>query len=183
MIRFRRLPAALAALSILAMGTPGAAMRLSYRVPAPAGGHISDEDFKGSIVVLDIWATWCGPCRMVIPHLVKLQEDFRDRGVKVVGLNADGSSGPAERAVIREFIKQYQINYPVGLMTPGAYREVARVMGYAPGEGMSIPTTMLIARNGLVVKRYPGYFPGQEDELRALVTQLLEKDEAAGKAR
>ena len=161
------------ALCLPASGTSHAALRVGYRVPALAGGWISHEDFKGRVVVLDIWATWCGPCRMVIPHLVKLHANLKDKGVAVVGLNSDEPTGPETSAKVRAFVKEYGINYPIGLMNQEAYAAIAAVMGVAPEEGLSIPTTLVIGRNGLVVKRYPGYFPGQEDEIRAIVEQLL----------
>ncbi len=178
MLRSARCRSAVLALSfcLLAGGTPHAALRVGYRVPALSGGWVSDEDFKGRVVILDIWATWCGPCRMVIPHLVKLHTELKDKGVAVVGLNADEPAGPETSAKIRAFVKEFEMSYPVGLMNKEAYDTIAAVMGFSPEEGMSIPTTMVIGRNGLVVKRYPGYFQGQEDEIRAIVTMLLAKD-------
>jgi len=166
---------------MLAVGSTPSAMRVGYRVPALSGGWISDQDFKGRVVVLDIWATWCGPCRMVIPHLVKLHADLKDKGVAVVGLNADEPAGPETEANIRAFVKEFGMSYPVGLMNQEAYATIAQVMGFAPEEGMSIPTTIVIGRNGLVVKRYPGYFPGQEDEIRAIVTKILAPAEPPSK--
>lgn len=153
-----------------------AALRVAYRVPALSGGWISHEDFKGRVVVLDVWATWCGPCRMVIPHLVRMHADLKDNGVAVVGLNADEPQGSETVAKIRAFAREFGINYPVGLMNAEAYSAIAKVMGTSLDEGLSIPTTLIIGRNGLVVKRYPGYFPGQEDEIRAIVATLLAQD-------
>jgi thiol-disulfide isomerase/thioredoxin len=164
----------------LAASAPHTGPRVAYRVPALSGGWISDEDFKGRVVILDIWATWCGPCRMVIPHLVTLHAELRDRGVAVVGLSADEPAGPETEAKVRAFVKEFGMTYPIGMMNQEAYATIARVMGFSPEEGMSIPTTLVIGRNGLVVQRYPGYFPGQEDEIRAIVAGLLAQSEPAG---
>lgn len=161
-------------LCLLAYGTAaGATMQVDYRVPSISGGWISDEDFKGRIVVLDIWATWCGPCRMVIPHLVKMHAELKDKGVAVVGLSADEPEGAETMARIRAFAKEFGMTYPVGMMNAEAYATISSVMGFSLEEGMSIPTTLVIGRNGAVVKRYPGYFEGQEDEIRAIVAKLL----------
>ncbi len=173
----------IAAVAVLCAATVEAAPRMTWRVPSLSGGWISHEDFKGRIVILDIWATWCGPCRMVIPHLVALQREFGADGVAVVGINADdpgvARSGAPARSVVRDFAREYGIDYPIGLMNAEAYREVRRVMGFSEREGMSIPTTILIGRNGRVLRRYPGYFPGQEDEIRELLRRILAEERAA----
>jgi thiol-disulfide isomerase/thioredoxin len=176
------LAAAMACLSIAATVTSPAraAMTFTFKVASLSGGTISSEDFKGKIVVVDIWATWCGPCRLVIPHLVRLQETFKDKGVAVVGLNADegAGAGPGHQTVER-FVKKYEIGYPVGLMNGGTYREVARVMDFDEQEGFSLPTTIILDRDGTVIRRYPGYFPGQEREIEKLLTRMLEAEKPA----
>lgn len=160
------------AIAAIAPGLP--AERFDFRVPSLSGGTLSTEDFKGKIVVVDVWATWCGPCRMVIPHLVRLNEKFKGSGVTIVGLNADedGTSGPGLEAVKR-FVHDHGINYPIGLMNAQTYADLARVMGFSEEEGFSIPATIVLGRDGLVVKRYPGYFRGQEQELENLVARMI----------
>ena len=161
---------------------PGPAF--SFKVSSLSGGTISDRDFKGKIVIVDVWATWCGPCRMVVPHLVKLQEKYRSKGVSVFGLNADSESADeADREPIRRFAAQYGINYPIGLINEDTYREIGRIMKFDPSEGMSIPTTFILSREGRVVRGYPGYFRGQEHEIDALVASLLAPEPAPGKSR
>lgn len=157
-----------------------AAMTFSFKVPALSGGTISGEDFRGKIVVVDVWATWCVPCRLVIPHLVRIHETFKGRGVAVVGLNSDedAGAGPGHAAVVK-FVRDHDISYPVGLMNGETYREVARVMGFDQEEGFSLPTTIILGRDGTVMKRYPGYFAGQEEEIERLISRMLEAESAA----
>lgn len=159
-----------------------AATVFAFKVPSLSGGTISSEDFKGKIVIVDVWATWCGPCRMVIPHLVKLHGKYRDRGVAVFGLNSDeeATAGPDFESV-RKFVRDHGITYPVGLMNEPAYLEVARVMEFDPGQGFAIPTTIVLGRTGTVIGRYPGYFRGQEQEIERLVSNLLESEKAPEK--
>src|SRR5678816_2311002 len=114
----RRARRVLVAAALIGLATPStraaAPIRFEFKVPALAGGTLSSQDIKGKIAVIDVWATWCGPCRMVIPRLVKLQDKFKDKGVTVIGLNSDedASSGPGLESVKR-FVREHDINYPV----------------------------------------------------------------------
>ena len=177
----RRLRWVLPAVLLAGLATPSARaaapIRFDFKVPSLSGGTLSSQDLKGKIAVIDVWATWCGPCRMVIPHLVKLQEKFKDKGVTVVGLNSDddNSSGPGLE-VVKRFVREHAINYPIGLMNTEAYVDLARVMGFNAKEGFSLPTTLVLGRNGLVLKRYPGYFVGQEQELDQLISGIIDSE-------
>src|SRR5690348_15801968 len=89
---------------------PGATMR-----PAPQwelkdldGKPVKLSDYKGKVVILDFWATWCWPCRMEIPGLIDLQKKYGDRGLVVIGVSLD--DGPD---VVRSFMKRQGVNYSV----------------------------------------------------------------------
>jgi len=170
----------------LAMTPAGSSLGESFpfKVPSLSGGSISSEDFKGKIVVVDIWATWCGPCRMVIPHLVKLHAKYKDRGVVVFGLNSDDDAASGEgNDLVKKFVRDNGINYPIGLMTPETYLKVAQVMGFDESGGFAIPTTMILGRSGRVVERFPGYYPGQELEIERIVTSMIEAEKKPAKKR
>ena len=165
------------ALSLPAPVPAASSLRFPFRTPSLSGGIISSEDFKGKIVVVDVWATWCVPCRVVIPHLVKLHGKYKDKGVVVVGLSTDEDTETDEgRENVRKFTREMGIDYPIGLMNPETYLMLARVMGFNLEEGFSIPTTLVVGRNGMVLKRYPGYFYGQEEEIEKLITGILESE-------
>ncbi|HKY33687.1 MAG TPA: TlpA disulfide reductase family protein, partial [Candidatus Polarisedimenticolia bacterium] len=152
---------------------------LSFRVPSLSGGSLSSEDFKGKLVVLDVWATWCGPCRMVIPHLVELQKKLGASGVSVIGLNADEERpGTDLRTEVRAFAQRFAINYPIGLMNNRAWRDLLDLTGGAGG--FSIPTTIVLGRDGRVLRIYPGYYPGQERDIEELLTSLLPAEGRSG---
>jgi thiol-disulfide isomerase/thioredoxin len=108
---------------------------------------------RGKVVLVDFWATWCGPCRMAIPHLVELQDQYKGKGFQIVGVSLD-QQGPA---VVKPFYQQWKMNYIVGVDDQGA---VARQYGGI----RSIPTAVLIGKDGKVITGFVGYRPKQEYE-------------------
>lgn len=103
--------------------------------------RLSDE--RGRVVVLNVWATWCGPCRFEMPSFVELQDEFRSEGVQFVGLNVD-EGGLSE---IASFVDEYGLNYPQVEGRAAAYR-------HYPGE--AIPRTYLIDRQGRIRYTHTG---------------------------
>lgn len=108
------------------------------------GREISSEQFKGKVVVLDFWATWCGPCRMEIPGYVELQKKYRDKGLEIVGVSMD-AQGPG---VVKTFVQKNAMNYTV-VMGDEATTD-------AFGGIEAIPTTFLIDRDGRIRDRKVG---------------------------
>ncbi len=151
-----------------------------FRVPALSGGTLAAEDFKGRILVVDVWATWCGPCQIVIPHLNDLHERYKSRGVSVVGISADEKDGVADGYNrVRRFVAEHRMAYPVGLMNEEAYGAVMRVLGTNPGEGFAVPATIVLGPDGGVLRTYEGYYRGQEADLESLVARLVKPEPAA----
>jgi len=107
------------------------------------GAALNLADYKGKVVLLDFWATWCGPCRSEIPGFVDLQNRYRDQGFQVIGVSVDESAKP-----VRKFREQYRMNYPVAMCD----RNVRQLYGGLSG----IPTTLLIGRDGRVYSKVVG---------------------------
>lgn len=135
-------------------------------VPAPAwtlrdvdGKSVSSADFKGKVVVLDFWATWCGPCRMEIPGFVELQKAYGNKGLAVVGVSLDKEGGRA----VKPFMKQFGINYSVVLGDEKIIRDYGGIEG--------IPTTFVIDRQGRIVSKHIGYVDKTQFERE--ITRLL----------
>jgi thiol-disulfide isomerase/thioredoxin len=123
------------------------------------GRDVSLTSFKGKVILLNFWATWCGPCKAEIPGFVELQQQFGDDLV-IVGYSVDDTADKA-----RAFAQEYKINYPVLL---GEGREDVQE---AFGPIYGIPASFLIARDGRVCKRHMGIAPKAvfEKEIRSLL--------------
>src|SRR5437879_8186901 len=117
------------------------------------------DAFKGKVVILDFWATWCGPCRMEIPHFVRLQSKYRAQGLAIVGLSLDADG---EKSV-RPFADEHDVNYTMLL----ANGETANLYGGVVG----IPTTFVLDRQGRIVKKFIGVMPPEafEEAIRPLL--------------
>ena len=112
------------------------------------------SDLRGSVVLLNFWATWCGPCIMEIPDLNRLQEKYQDKGLEVVGITL--TSGPPE--IISKFAEDQGMNYKVLTDIMGSETEIVTNMyGQATGAPITgVPTSFIIDRDGYIVKTYIG---------------------------
>lgn len=130
-----------------------------FTLPTLDGKQLSLASHKGKVVLLNFWATWCGPCKAEIPGFVELQQQYKNDLV-VIGLSVDDT---AEKA--RPFVEQYKVNYPIVL---GLGRDDIQD-AYGPIYG--IPASFLISRDGKVCKRHLGIAPKAqfEREIKALL--------------
>jgi peroxiredoxin len=131
-----------------AISGPGAAegaMAPEFKLPDIDGRSVSLSDFKGKVVVVNFWATWCPPCRAEVPDFVRMQAKYRDRGLQFVGLSID--AGGAHD--VRPFAQENDINYPMLIANDEVAREYGGIVG--------IPTSFVIDRHGKIVKRFEGY--------------------------
>lgn len=117
---------------------------------AARGAPIKLSDYSGKVLLVNLWATWCGPCRMETPELVKLHKEFQSRGVEMIGLSTEDPDASAES--VNEFVREYDVDYQIGWAT----REVAQTLMQGR---TSIPQSFIIARDGRIVRRFIGFNP------------------------
>ncbi|MFO7448039.1 MAG: TlpA disulfide reductase family protein [Ignavibacteriaceae bacterium] len=116
-----------------------------FNLKSTDGKDVKLSDYSGKIVILDFWATWCGPCRMGVPDLVELQNEYKDKLV-VIGISLDQVSGTVND--VKPFMQEYKINYPV------IFGNEQIAMDY--GNIQAIPTSFIIDQQGNVTNRYVG---------------------------
>ena len=129
------------------------------------GASFKLADFFGKVMVVNLWATWCGPCRREIPELVKLHKEFQSRGVEMIGLTTENPDASAEK--VRKFIQDFQIDYRIGWapVEVGA----ALMQGHD-----AIPQTFVISRDGRILKHFGGFSPANTSaELKQALEDAL----------
>jgi len=135
---------------------------------AASGDPIKLANYSGKVMLVNLWATWCGPCRIETPELVKLHKEFQSRGVEMIGLSTEDPDASAES--VSEFVREYNVDYHIGW----AKREVAQTLMQGR---TSIPQSFIIARDGRIVKRFIGFRPDlTPGQIKAALEEaLLEK--------
>ena len=109
------------------------------------GKPVTLSDYKGKVVLLDFWATWCPPCRKEIPGFVELYNTYKSRGLVVIGVSMDEDTSDVKR-----FATQLKINYPI-LLGAGREDDLKPTFGELP-----LPTSFVIARDGRICGRHDG---------------------------
>jgi peroxiredoxin len=123
------------------------------------GKTVRSADFKGKVVILDFWATWCGPCRAEIPNFIALQKQYAKQGLVVIGASVDEGGA----AAVKPFAGKLGINYPVVLPDEKTQQ--------AFGGIEAVPTTFIIDRQGQIVKEHLGF--ADKDEFENEIKPLL----------
>jgi len=110
---------------------------------------IDIKDYRGKVVLINFWATWCGPCVKEIPSLIELQKQFGPQGFSVIGISVDQGSTSG----VRKAVTKMGVNYPIVIGNSKVSRQFGGVFG--------VPTSFLVDRAGNVLKKYPGYVSHQ----------------------
>jgi cytochrome c biogenesis protein CcmG/thiol:disulfide interchange protein DsbE len=139
-----------------AVGKPA---RLDFQLKDMNGVDVKLDSFKGKVILLNFWATWCGPCKAEIPSLVELQEKYADDLV-VLGFSVDD---PAEK--MKPYAEEHKVNYP--LLVGNGREDVQNAFGPLLG----IPVSVIIGRDGIIAKKHTGIATKEqfEREIQALL--------------
>ena len=122
-------------------------------------------DFGGKVVVVNLWATWCGPCRSEVPEYEKVRKEYAGRAVEFIGLSTEDPRTSSDR------VKQFARNFNFGFRLGWADRETAHTL---MNGSHAIPQTLVIAANGRIISHWDGYARGRSSErLRATIERAL----------
>jgi len=123
------------------------------------GSELNLDEFRGKVVIVDMWDTWCPPCRQEIPHFIELYSEYKDKGFVMVGLAFGREGKPA----VEQFIANNGINYINGVVNQDVFNKL--------GQPSGIPTTYVIDQNGNIYKKYIGYRDKSifENDIRTLL--------------
>lgn len=150
-----------------AVRPPGVVMDTAF--PTLSGRKRRLRDSKGRVLVVNVWATWCGPCRQEIPHLIEMAGQYRKYGVDVIGLTTEHPVTEIDR--VREFAAQFKINYPIGFTSGDFARHLLQGR-------ISIPQSYVIGRNGSVIRHFIGFNPQiSPAQLRAAIELAISQSD------
>jgi len=122
-------------------------------------------DFKGKVIVVNVWATWCGPCRREVPDYEKVRKEFAGREVEFIALTTEDPVAAAGK--VQKFVREFNFGFLIGW----ADRDTARILMNGRG---AIPQTLVIGSDGTIVNHWTGYSPSQSrDRLRGAIERAL----------
>jgi peroxiredoxin len=140
----------------VAAGAPAAA----FQLPAAVGDPVSLSDLKGQVVLINFWASWCGPCRQEMPILEQMYRKYKAAGFTLLGINVEPKSGDA-----MSFLKATPVSFPILFDTQSKVSTLYEVSG--------MPSTVIVDRKGNVRYVHHGYKPGDESEYLDQIRSLM----------
>lgn len=152
----------------MAVGLPHAARALGEQAPAFSlrdinGVQVNLDDYQGKVVLLNFWATWCQPCQVEMPHLDKMDKDYKDQGFAVLSISTDDARSAS---MVKPLVKRNGFQFRVLLD-----KETSVVSQYNPAK--ELPYNVLMDREHRIVAVFKGYNPGDEVGMRAKVAEVL----------
>jgi thiol-disulfide isomerase/thioredoxin len=139
----------------------------------PSAPPLTTDDLTDKVVLINFWATWCGPCQMEFPHIVEIVRKFRDNeGFQVLSIASPGSGESEDemREATAAFLRQRNVSMPVYV---DPYSEAFQAIVHTIGSRGGIPLTLVVDRSGKIRGIWEGYAPGTETDIESLIQSLL----------
>ena len=148
-----------------ALGAQASSVKLSSEAPdftlkSLTGSNLRLEEYRGQVVLINFWASWCGPCRQEMPILDRLHQRYEDTGFAVLGVNVEGKVAPA-----KEIVDKTNVTFPVLIDEGQAVSELYDLE--------AMPSTVVVDRDGVVRYVHRGYKPGDEAKYVEVVKKLI----------
>ncbi len=124
------------------------------------GSNMRLEEYRGQVVLINFWASWCGPCRQEMPLLDRLHHRYEDTGFAVLGVNVEGESAPAQ-----DIVDKTNVTFPIVIDDGQKVSEMYNLE--------AMPSTFVVDRDGVVRYIHRGYKPGDEAKYVEVVKQLI----------
>ncbi|MFQ6023611.1 MAG: TlpA family protein disulfide reductase [Acidiferrobacterales bacterium] len=137
-------------------------MAPNFTLKSMSGKNLRLSEYRGEVVMINFWATWCGPCRQEMPILDQLYKRYRDVGFALLGVNIDGKAVKA-----RHMVKRLKVTYPILFDSEKSVSQLYDVN--------AMPTTVMIDRDGRLRYVHRGYLSGYEDKYRQQIRELLKE--------
>lgn len=131
-----------------------------FSLPDKSGSSVSLDDFDGQVVLLNFWASWCGPCREEMPLLVELHQRYEALGFTMLGINVEEDSSAADN-----FLRTVPVSFPILYDRQNSVSKLYDVI--------AMPSTVLIGRDGRVRYIHHGYEPGYENDYQDQIRELV----------
>lgn len=160
--RFARVAALLAVAAVSSLAGASAQLAPDFSLPTRAGSSVSLSQLKGQVVMINFWASWCGPCRQEMPLLEQMYQKYNRLGFTLVGVNVDEKPTDAER-----FLAKVPVSFPVALDSKSDASKLYKVQ--------AMPSSIFIDRKGTVRYLHAGYRPGDEAKYQEQIRALLKE--------
>jgi thiol-disulfide isomerase/thioredoxin len=147
-----------------------ASMKLEFK--KLDGSKAKLEDYKGKVVLVNIWGTWCGPCRAEIPELIKLKDEYKDKDFEIIGLETAYGGGSDPETEVKSFVESNKINYTIGFAPDELNMEMAKI-----SQRSSVPMTFIFNKKSEIVGIFTGFNPDSSPpKIKKTIDEALNRE-------
>ena len=150
----------LALYSVAAMAIPSKGKAPDFTLKSRKGGNVKLSEYRGKVIMINFWASWCGPCRKEMPLLEELYQRYKDGGFTLLGVNVEEDSAAA-----KDLLKEVRVSFPILFDNENKVSQLYNVE--------AMPSTVILDRDGNMRFVHKGYQPGYEDEYQKQVRELI----------